>query len=146
MTSKIKTLAQAIQTKLQGVNDGVALPNTKYYFDHVWIGVPKKIPMGDRCVAMVEIMSQPNYYYTTCASITQYDVDFIINIMVKGHVENATLYAYEVVEAVQAAIFADTKISNSCIGSTIEDVQYGDWWEEARSLVTGARITLRCRL
>lgn len=144
MTSKIKTLAQAIQTKLQAVNNG-AVPAVNY-FDHVWIGVPKKIPMGDRCVAMVEIMSQPNYYYTTCATITQYDVDFIINIMIKGHVENATLYAYEVVEAVQAALFADTKISNSCIGSTIEDVQYGDWWEEARSLVTGARITLRCRL
>jgi hypothetical protein len=144
MTTKIKTLAQAIQTKLQSVNNG-GTPAVKY-FDHVWVGVPKNIPLGDRCVAMVEIASQPNYYYTTCPTITNYDVDFVINIMVKGHVENATLYAYEVVEAVQAAIFADTKISNSCIGSTIEDVQYGDWFEQERSLVTGARLTLRCRL
>lgn len=146
MTTKIKTLAQAIQTKLQGVNDGVAAPNTKYYFDHVWVGLPKKIPMGDRCVAMVQVANQPNYYYTTCPTTTMYDVDFIVNIMSKGHVENATLYAYEVVEAVQTAFFADSKFSNACLGSTIEQVDYGDYWEESKQLVTGARILLRCRL
>jgi len=144
MTSKIKTLAQAIQTKLQSVNNG-GTPAVNY-FDHVWIGMPKKIPMGDKCIAMVEIASQPNYYYNLCAAQTQYDVDFIISIMCKGHVENATLYAYEVVEAVQTALFTDQKISNSCLGSTVEEVDYGDYWEENKSLVTGARITLRCRL
>lgn len=145
MTTKIKTLAQAIQTKLIDLNDGGA-PTHVHYFDHVWIGVPKKIPLGDRCVAMIEIASQPNYYYTTCGAQTQYDVDFVVNIMVKGHVESAALHAYDVVEAVQYAIFTDSKISNTCLGSTVEDVQYGDWWEEAKSLVTGARLTLRCRL
>jgi hypothetical protein len=108
--------------------------------------MPKKIPMGDRCVAMVEVANQPNYYYNLCAAQTQYDVDFMINVMCKGHVESATLYAYEVVEAVQSALFLDQKISNSCLGSTIEEVDYGDYWEEAKSLVTGARIRLRCRL
>lgn len=145
MTSKIKTLAQAIQTKLQSVNNG-GTPTPVNYFDHVWIGQPKKIPMGDKCIAMVEVASQPNYYYSTCASTTQYDVDFVISIMVKGHVENATLYAYEVVEVVQTALFTDQKISNSCLGSTVEEVVYGDYWEENKNLVTGARIKLRCRL
>lgn len=145
MTTYIKTLAQAIQTKLAALNDG-ATPTPKTYFDHVWIGMPKKIPMGDRCVAMITVASQPNYYYTTCGTKTQFDVDFIISIMVKGHVENAQLHAYDVVEAVQYAFFSDSKISNSCLGSTVEEVDYGDYWEENKSLVTGARIILRCRL
>lgn len=141
MASKIKTLALAIQTKLEGLTDG-----THLYFDHVWVGMPKKIPMGDKCIAMVEVKSQPNYYYTTCGAQTSYDVDFYINVMCKGHVEEATLHAYEVVEAVQSALFIDSKVSDTCMGSTIEDVDYGDYWEENKSLVTGARITLRCRI
>lgn len=144
MVSKVKAVAQALQTKLQSVNNGGA-PAVNY-FDHVWIGQPKKIPMGDKCVAMVEVASQPNYYYTTCPTHTQYDVDFVISIMVKGHVETAALYAYEVIEAVQTALFIDQKISNTCLGSTVEEVDYGDYWEENRNLVTGARLTLRCRL
>lgn len=145
MTSKIKTLAQALQDDLEALNNGGS-PTPVVYFDHVWIGMPKKIPMGDKCVAMLEVASQPNYYYTTCGAQTQYDVDIMINVMVKGHVETATLYAYEVVEAVQNMVFLDPKISSSCIGSTVEEVEYGDYWEEAKSLVTGARIKLRCRL
>lgn len=144
MTTKIKTLAQALQTKLAALNNGGSPAVT--YFDHVWIGMPKKIPMGDRCVCMIEVASQPNYYYNLCPTQTQYDTDFIISIMVKGHVESAALYSYEVVEAVQSALFADQKISNSCLGSTVEEVIYGDYWEESKALVTGARITLRCRL
>lgn len=144
MASKIKTLALAVQTKLQGLNDG-GTPS-KSIFDHVWIGMPKKIPMGDNCVAMVEVASQPNYYYTTCANQTTYDVDFMINVMCKGHVEKATLHAYEAVEAVQTALFMDEKLGDACIGSTVEEVTYGDYWEENKSLVTGARITLRCRV
>lgn len=144
MTSKVKTLALAIQSTLEGLTDGETEPT--YYFDHVWIGMPKKIPMGDRCISIIEIASQPNYYYTTCAEQTQYDVDFYINVMIKGHVENATLYAYEVIEALQTEIFSDQKFGGACIGSTVEEVMYGDYWEEAKSLVTGARITLRCRL
>ena len=145
MTTKIKTLATSLQTKLIDVNDG-GTPTHVHYFDHVWVGMPKKIPMGDKCVAIVELASQPNYYYTTCAAQTTYDVDVNINVMCKGAVESATLYAYEVVEAVQTALFTDDKISNSCLGSTIEAVDYGDYWEENKSLVTGARIVLRCRL
>ena len=145
MVSKLKTLAQSIQTELKTVNNG-ASPTPKNYFDHVWIGQPKKIPMGDKCVAMVEVASQPNYYYTTCGAQTQYDIDFVISIMTKGHVENAALYAYEVVEAVQTAFFLDQKVNNACLGSSVEEVIYGDYWQENKNLVTGARITLRCRL
>ena len=37
-------------------------------------------------------------------------------------------------------------INNTCLGSTVEEVIYGDIVEEGKSLVTGAKITLRCRL
>lgn len=146
MTTKIKTAAQAIQTKLVALTNGVAPPNTVTYFDHVWIGVPKKIPMGDRCIAMIQPLTNPNYYYTTCAAQTQYDVDFMIDIVSKGHVENSTLYVLEVVEAVQSALFSDQKIGNSCLGSTVEDVEYIDVVQDDKALATGARIRVRCRL
>jgi len=145
MTSKIKTVAQAIQTKLAALNNG-ATPTPVTYFDHVWVGVPKKVPMGDRCVAMVSAVSQPNYYYTTCGSQTSFDVDFSIFIMVKGSVENAELYLMEVIEATQYAFFTDEKISNSCLGSTVEEVDYKELADDNRSIATGAAIRLRCRL
>lgn len=145
MTSKIKTCAQAIQTKLAALNDG-ATPTPKVYLDHVWIGVPKKIPMGDKCIAMIEILSNPNYYYTTCAAQTQYDVDFMINVVVKGNVETTTLYTAEMVDIIQTALLSDQKISNSCLGSTIEDVDYVEVVQDNKSMATGARIRLRCRL
>jgi hypothetical protein len=146
MTTKIKTCAQAIQTKLVALTNGVAPPNTVTYFDHVWVGVPKKIPMGDRCIAMVQPTANPNYYYTSCNANTQYDVDFMIDIISKGKIDTATLYILEVVEAVQNALFSDQKISNSCLGSTVEDVEYIDVVADEKNLATGARIRLRCRL
>ena len=145
MTTKIKTAAQAIQTKLVALNNGGS-PTPVVYFDHVWVGVPKKIPMGDRCIAMIQPVSNPNYYYTTCAAQTTYDVDFMIDIVSKGHVETSTLYVMEVVEAVQTALFADQKISNTCLGSTVEEVEYIDVVQDDKALATGARIRLRCRL
>lgn len=145
MTNKIKTLAQAIQTKMVALNNG-GTPTPVTYFDHVWVGVPKKIPMGDRCIAMIQPLHNPNYYYSTCASTTQYDVDFMIDIVSKGHVENATLYMLEVVEAVQTALFGDQKISNSCLGCTVEEVEYIDVVQDDKALATGARIRVRCRL
>lgn len=145
MTSKIKTLAQAIQTKLAALNDG-ATPTPLVYFDHVWVGMPKKVPMGDRCVAIIEAAKQPNYYYTTCAAQTQFDIDFNIFIMVKGGVENATLYLMEIVEVVQNAVITDQNISNTCIGSTVEDVTYVELDDQGRSIAKGANIVLRCRL
>jgi hypothetical protein len=145
MTTKIKTAAQAIQTKLVALNNGGS-PTPVTYFDHVWVGVPKKIPMGDRCIAMIQPLTNPNYYYTTCAAQTGYDVDFMVDIVSKGHVENATLYMLEVVEAVQTAFFVDQKISNTCIGSTVEEVEYIDVVQDDKNLATGARIRLRCRL
>lgn len=145
MTTKIKTCAQAIQTKLVDLNDG-GTPTHIHYFDHVWVGVPKKIPMGDRCIAMIQPISNPNYMYSTCAATTQYDVDFMIDIVSKGHVETSTLYVLEVVEAVQNAFFSDQKISNSCLGCTVEEVEYIDLVQDEKALATGARIRLRCRL
>lgn len=144
MATKIKTCAQAIQTKLIALTNGGAPAVT--YFDHVWVGVPKKIPMGDRCIAMIQPVSNPNYYYSTCAATTQYDVDFMIDIVSKGHVENSTLYTMEVVEAVQGAFFSDQKISNTCLGSTVEEVEYIDVVQDEKALATGARIRLRCRI
>ena len=145
MSTKIKTCAQAIQTKLEALNNG-GTPTPVTYFDPVWVGVPKKIPMGDRCIAMIQPISNPNYYYLTCGDKTQYDVDFMVDIVSKGHVENSTLYVMEVVEAVQNAFFIDTKIGNSCLGSTVEDVEYIDVVQDEKALATGARIRLRCRL
>lgn len=144
MTTKIKTLAQAIQTKLIALNNGAVPPVT--YFDHVWIGVPKKIPMGDRCIVMIQPVSNPNYQYTTCGAQTSYDVDFMIDIVSKGHVENSTLYVMEVVEAVQTDFFTDPRISNSCIGCTVEEVEYIDVVQDDKALATGARMRVRCRL
>lgn len=145
MTTKIKALAQAVQTVLLDLNDG-ATPTHTHYFKHVWIGMPKKVPTGNQAVATVEVASQPNYYYTTCGDKTNYDVDIIINVMVIGRVESATLKSYEIIEAVQTAFFNNQKISGTCIGSTIEEVVYGDYWSEAGNMVTGGKLTLRCRL
>jgi len=145
MTSKTKTVAQAIQTKMVALNNG-GTPTPVTYFDHVWVGVPKKIPMGDRCIAMIQPVANPNYYYTTCAAQTQYDVDFMVDIVSKGHVENATLYTIEVVEAACTALINDQKISNSCLGSSIEEVEYIDVVQDDKALANGARIRLRCRL
>lgn len=145
MTSKIKAVAQAIQTKMAALNNG-ATPTPVTYFDHVWIGVPKKVPMGDRCIAMVEPVSNPNFYYTTCATQTSYDVDFMIDILSKGQIETSTLYVMEIVEAVQTAFFNDSKVSNTCLGSTVEDVDYIDVIGDDKNLATGARIRVRCRL
>lgn len=145
MAGEIVTMIQALKTLLADVNDG-ATPTHNHYFDHIWIGQPKKIPLGDKNIAIIEVASQPNYYYTTCAAQTQFDVDIIISIMCKGHVDVATLRAYEIIEAVQTALFNNQKITNTCLGSTVESVDYGDFWEQEKNLVTGARITLRCRL
>ena len=145
MTTKIKTLAQAIQTKMVALNNGGS-PTPVTYFDHVWVGVPKKIPMGDRCIAMIQPLANPNYQYTSCGATTQYDVDFMVDIVSKGHVENSTLYMLEVVEAVQNAFFLDPKISNSCLGCTLEEVEYIDVVQDDKALATGARIKVRCRL
>lgn len=145
MVSKIKTCAQAIQTKLVALNDG-GTPTPVVYFDHVWVGVPAKIPMGDKNIAMIEVVNNPNYYYTTCAAQTQFDVDFVINIICKGHVETATLRTLEIVEAVQNALFSDQKIGTSCLGSTVEEVDYMDVVQDNKALATGARLRVRCRL
>jgi hypothetical protein len=52
----------------------------------------------------------------------------------------------EVIEATQYAFFTDEKISNSCLGSTVEEVDYKELADENRSIATGASIRVRCRL
>lgn len=142
MTSKSKAAAQGIQTILEALVDSASKP----YFDHVWIGVPSKIPMGDKSIAMIEVISNPNFYYTTCPAQTQFDVDFMVNIVCKGQIEEATLRTIELVEIVQTALIMDQKIQSTCIGSTVEEVQYMDMVQDNKALATGARIRLRCRI
>lgn len=142
-------LVEALDTLLVGVNDGVVAPNTGYYFDHVWVGKPDKLPMGARCVSFIEIGLEPDFYYTFCPTNTQSDVNIYITIMSKGHVETAHKHLYKVVDATKNALYANDNISGTCIASTIESIEYGDVARaqvEPKNIATGARILLKCRM
>lgn len=141
-------LVNALDTLLVDVNDG-GTPTHTHYFDHVWVGKPDKLPMGDRCVAFIEIGMEPDFYYTFCPTNTQSDVDIYITILSKGHVETAHKHLYTVVDAVKKALYANDTITSTCIASTIESIEYGDVAKsnvEAKNVATGARILLKCRM
>ncbi len=145
MVSNMKAIVQALDTILVAVNDG-ATPTPVKYFDHVWIGMPKKIPQGDRNIAIIELIGHPEFIYTTCPENTMYDMDINIHIMCKGEVEVSNLRLLEVTQATLTALLGNSKISNTCMDSTIEQVEYGDFAAEGRNLIAGSRIVLRCRL
>jgi hypothetical protein len=142
------SLVEAIDTLLSTVKDGDT-PTANNYFDHVWIGKPDKIPMGARCVSFIEIGEEPTFYYSSCNTNTQSDVDVYITIMSKGHVETAHKHLYTVTDAVKDTLLANSKIGNTCLDSTIERIEYGDVAESQTSpkiLATASRIQLRCRM
>ena len=141
----LKTLIAAVDAKLVALkNKDTPIAGT--VFDHVWIGMPEKIPMGAKNVAIVEAASLPNFYYTTCPDTTMYDADVNITIMCKGHVEDANNEVHEITDLIIEDLLKDQKISNNCIGSTIEEVVFGDILRESKNLVAAGRITLRCNL
>lgn len=128
--------AQAIKELLVAMN----------VFDHVWLGSPDKIPMGDRLVAIVEPVTAPTFYYTMCATSTTKDVDFYITILSKGKVEQAHIYSWEQTDAVLAMIYANNKIKGTASDVTVEEVTYGEMAApEGKQLIAASRITLRCR-
>lgn len=144
----LETLMTNLETVLAGMSTGSA-PNLIYYFDDVWIGMPDKIPMGNTTVAIIEVASIPDFYYTMCSSTSfQYDVDIQITIMTKGHVETAHKRCYVVTEAVMDTIAADDTISSGCSSSTLESVEFGDVAEgkDMRNLIAGSRIILKCKM
>ena len=141
----LKTLIAAVDAKLVALkNKDTPIAGT--VFDHVWIGMPEKIPMGAKNVAIVEAASLPTFYYTTCPETTMYDADIYITIMCKGHVEDANNEVYEITDLILEDLLKDQKTSNNCIGSTIEEVVFGDILRESKNLVAAGRITLRCNL
>lgn len=144
----LNSLMSAIKTFLQGINDGGS-PTPKYYLDHVWLGRPNKLPMGNVSVSFFEIDRQPDFYYTLCDTIMEEDVDVLITVMCKGSVEQAHINLYTIIDAIKTAWKSNRKFSGACIGSTIEDIEYGDVAEsvvDPKILATAARIRIRCRL
>lgn len=154
-----KTIAQAIQTKLEGLHYHEDIPATPpatgtvpgpeiKYFSHVWIGMPKKIPMGTKDIAIIELSQEPTFYYSTCANLTQSDRDYNITIMSKGSPEIAHLRCYDLTDIIKTELLSDTKISNTCADSTLEQIIYGDIIDsntDNKNLITASRITLRCK-
>lgn len=142
---KTSTLMSNLKSMIEGLNDG-AVPTHKHYYDHVWIGMPEKIPMGDRRVAILDALGEPEFYYTNCNANTQFDVDVRINIMSKGHVENATLDIMDMIDIIKEALYTDDTISGGCIFSNIMAVDYGMIVGESKNIVMGGYIDIKCRL
>jgi hypothetical protein len=140
----VKAIAEKLQDNLQALAP-IATP-TVYYFDHVWIGIPEKIPMGDKHVVTIVASSNPDFFYTSCATATMKDTDFEITIWSKGSVEKATLATYDMTDIVLTSLYADDTIGGTCLGSTIENVVYdNEGFRSGTNMIMGARITLRCR-
>jgi len=142
---KTSDLASAVKTALEALNDGV-VPVHKHLFDHVWIGMPEKIPMGDRRVAIIDVLGEPEFHYTNCNANTQFDVDLRINIMSKGHVENATLDVFDMIDAIKEMMFTDDTFGGGCIFSNIMAVDYGTVVGDSKNIVMGGYIDVKCRL
>ena len=138
-------VAEAMDTLIAGVNDG-GTPTPKNYFDHVWVGAPKKVPMGDKTIAIIEVVDEPEFYYTLCPTNIPYDITIRISILVKGHVEVSTKHCYTVVDAVKSALATGDTIGGTCSFSNIVEVIYGDAIGEGKNLVAGAQIYVRCRI
>lgn len=142
------SLLDNIVTAMKAVNDG-ATPTAHVYADHVWLGMPNRLPMGDHCVMVVEPISAPNFYYKMCASDPfTYDIDVEIIIANKGEVTKAYGQNLIVTEAVINAISAAPTFSGACVTTTIESVEFGDvaLSEDTRNLVRGSRVIIRCKM
>ena len=148
MGGKITTLMEALDTLIAAITTGVA-PNTVSVFDHVWIGMPDKIPMGAKNVAIIEVASAPNFEYLMCGTTKYfYDLDILITLMSKGHVETAHKNLYDALNLLMTAIAANDNISAKCDSSTFENIEFGDVAEgkDGRNLIAGCRLTLRCKV
>lgn len=137
-----------LMTALKKLLETVVDSSTKKpFFDQVWFGMPHKIPMGSSCVSILEITNEPAFYYTTCPTNTQSDVDIAITILRKGDVEIAHSNLYKVTDAVKELLYSNDTISETCIAAMIENIEYGDIsMAEKKYIATSARITLKCRL
>jgi hypothetical protein len=143
----IHTLLDNIVSAMKLVNDGVAAPDTHYYFDHVWLGMPNRLPMGDHCVAIVEATGIPDFDYKMCTTTPfTYEVEIAITIANKGQVSTALSENYDVTNATLSAIAAAPTFSGGCMTTYIENVQFGDvaLSEDQKNLVRGSRIIIRC--
>lgn len=131
-----------LKTLLENVNDGGS--PAKKYLDQVWIGQPKKIPMGAKHIAIVNPLSNPDFYYTTCNTNVQKDFVVEIVIATKGHIEHATMDNLTATEAVMSMLNVNPKINNTAVGSTIETVDYGGLGiADDKNLAIASKITFK---
>lgn len=144
----LSSLIGALQDIIEALNDG-ATPTPNTIFDQVWIGEPEKIPMGARNIAIIEAAREPDFYYSTCDR-AQSDVDIHITVLTKGTKETATTQLYSLRDIVKTGLLNNTKISNTCIGSTIEEIIYGSYSDvtsqKNSNKIEAFQLTLRCRI
>jgi hypothetical protein len=142
----LTTLLAALDTMVSGVNDG-ATPIHNHYYDHCWVGMPEKIPMGDKTVGVIEVVQEPEFHYKTCGVL--YDVEIDIYTLCKGSVETAHSKCITVTTALKTAIVADQKFSNNCDDSMITRVIYGEMdvgKTDKRHMVAVSKLTLLCKM
>lgn len=140
-----RSCIEKLVTLIKGVNDGNT-PVHKHYFNEVYVGMTEKIPTGYKNIAIIEPVTDPEFYYTTCATNFTYDFDLYITVLTKGHKDLAALDNLDALDSTILALRADEKLTGSCIYSTIEEVIYGDFGVEKRNLIAASRITLRINL
>jgi hypothetical protein len=142
----VKTVAEKLETLMEALNDG-ATPVANKYFDHVWVGLPKKIPQGGKRVCIIEASNSPDFYYSTCATATNKDTLFYITIISSGTVEAAHKDIYNITDIVEDSIIADPKLGGTVEDCSVEYTLYGDIVDtRSNSLQAASRITLKIRI
>lgn len=119
----------------------------KPYFDKIWQAEPDFKNQKFNNTAIIEVQSQPNFYYTTCRSNTMSDVDIILSIFTRGTLEGAKRQLYTLTSIVQDALNTNPKIEDTCLDSTLEETFYGEYAiPNLNTMVSASQIRLRCKL
>lgn len=140
------SLLDALVSKLEALDYEDDQDVKQTYFDKVWIREPEFKNNKFRSIAVVEIQSEPTFYYSSCKSNTTSDVDFIISIFTRGTLEGAKRHLYTLTDIVKAELIDDPKITNNCLDSTIEEIRYGEYAIPSQNVMTSAsQIILRCK-
>ena len=140
----LRTLMLNIKTAMESVKDG----SNKAYFDQVWIGMPKKIPMGAKNICIIQPVSDPNFFVSTCPSLTKNDTDIEITMVSMGAYGDAQLTNYDITDAVKQKLYSDETFGGACIDSTPEQVNYGEMVSgtEGKQLQAASNLVIRCRM
>lgn len=113
------------------------------YFDHVWLGMPDKIPSRSTNVCFIEVISEPEFEFTTCSTHGKKNVDIRISIGCKGKTEVSYPNVIALIETCLTAIMTNNSWSSTCIGSNITSVNYGWMGDPDKQLITGADIEIK---